>query len=457
MARYSGPVLDRPAVLCDLLDAGLANDPDADALVCAEFTWSWRTLDGVTRRLAQSYSEYGLRPGDRVASLMPNRPRLIAHYIACFRSGLVATPLNYRYTVAEIDHALQVSGARALLVHNEREPDLADSRLAGQLALGRIGYPDRSSDGVSFDELMEGDPTAPQLPRPQPSHPAVIFFTSGSTGPPKGVTHTHETLGWMLAIAAAGLELGADDRLLAGSSLSHVGAFYVSFGALSVGACTLVARSFDGDELLPLLREARPTVLSMLPSALFALTRDHGAGREDFASLRLCRAAGDCVSGELEREFAELAGLVIDEAYGLTEAGLAALSPPSQQIRVGSVGRPVPGVTVEIRDERGGELVSGEEGRVWIRTPAATVGYWEDHEATAALFRDDWLDSGDVMRADEDGYLYFCGRRKQIIVHDGSNVTPRWSRQLCSRTPAWAVPAWSTFTISCTARTSAHT
>ena len=425
MARYSGPMLDRPAVLCDLLDAGLANDPDADALVCAEFTWSWRTLDRVTRRLAQSYSEYGLRPGDRFASLMPNRPRLIAHYIACFRAGLVATPLNYRYTVAEIDHALQVSGARALLVHNEREPDLADSRLAGRLALGRIGYPDRSSDGVSFDELMKGDPTAPQLPRPQPSHPAVIFFTSGSTGPPKGVTHTHETLGWMLAIAAAGLELDADDRLLAGSSLSHVGAFYVSFGALSVGACTLVARSFDGDELLPLLREARPTVLSMLPSALFALTRDHGAGREDFASLRLCRAAGDCVSGELEREFAELAGLVIDEAYGLTEAGLAALSPPSQQIRVGSVGRPVPGVTVEIRDERGGELVSGEEGRVWIRTPAATVGYWEDHEATAALFRDDWLDSGDVMRADEDGYLYFCGRRKQIIVHDGSNVTPQ--------------------------------
>ena len=106
MARYSGPVLDRPAVLCDLLDAGLANDPDADALVCAEFTWSWRTLDGVTRRLAQSYSEYGLRPGDRFASLMPNRPRLIAHYIACFRAGLVATPLNYRYTVAEIDHAL---------------------------------------------------------------------------------------------------------------------------------------------------------------------------------------------------------------------------------------------------------------------------------------------------------------------------------------------------------------
>src|SRR5436190_1963976 len=163
----------------------------------------------------------------------------------------------------------------------------------------------------------------------------------------------------------------------------------------------------------------------MLPSALFALTRDHGARRDDFASLRLCRAAGDCVSAELEREFTDLTGIVIDEAYGLTETGLAAVSPPSEEIRVGSVGKPAPGVTIEIRDEQGEKLGAGEEGRVWIRTPAVTVGYWQDHAATAALFRDGWLDSGDVMRADEDDCLYFCGRRKQIIVHDGSNIAPQ--------------------------------
>ena len=422
---YSGPALERPVLLRDLLEAGVSGDPEADALICAEFTWSWRTLDRVTRRLAQSYLELGLRPGDRIASLMPNRPRLIAHYIACFRAGLVATPLNYRYTATEIDHALDVSGARALLVHAERESDLDESRLAGMLPLGRIGYPRPSRDGVSFDDLIDGEPTAPPPSRPDPSDPAVIFFTSGSTGPPKGVTHTHRTVGWMLAIAAAGLELSPDDRLLAGSSLSHVGAFYVSFAALSVGAGLLVARSFDGDELLPLLREHRPTVLSMLPSALFALTRDHGAQGEDFASLRLCRAAGDCVSAELEREFTGLTGIVIDEAYGLTEVGLAAVSPPSEEIRVGSVGKPVPGITVEIRSDHGGEVDSGGQGRLWIRAPSATVGYWDNDKATAELFHDGWLDSGDVMRADEDGYLYFCGRRTQIIVHDGSNITPQ--------------------------------
>src|SRR4029077_10584895 len=134
-----------------------------------------------------------------------------------------ATPLNYRYTAAEIDHALEVSGARALLVHAEREPDLDQSRLGERLPLECIGDPRPSRDGVSFDDLIDGEPTAPAPPRPDPSHPAVIFFTSGSTGPPKGVTHTHRTVGWMLASAAAGLELSADDRLLAGSSLSHVG------------------------------------------------------------------------------------------------------------------------------------------------------------------------------------------------------------------------------------------
>ena len=422
---YSGPALDRPITLCDLLEAGLSRDADADALICAEFTWSWRTLDRVTRRLAQSYLEMGLRPGDRIASLMPNRPRLIAHYIACFRAGLVATPLNYRYTATEIDHALAASGARALLVHAEREPDLDESPASGHLPLGRIGYPQPSRDGVSFDDLIDGEPTGAAPPRPDPSNPAVIFFTSGSTGPPKGVTHTHWTLGWMLASAAAGLELSADDRLLAGSSLSHVGAFYVSFAALSVGAGLIVARSFDGDELLPLLRDGRPTVLSMLPSALFALTRDHGARGDDFASLRLCRAAGDCVSAELEREFTGLTGIVIDEAYGLTEVGLAAVSPPSQEIRVGSVGRPVPGVTVEIRGGHGGEVDAGGQGRLWISAPSATVGYWDNDRATAELFHDGWLDTGDVMRADGDGYLYFCGRRTQIIVHDGSNITPQ--------------------------------
>ena len=411
--------------LCGLLRAGLDANPGGLALICADTRWTWRTLDDLSDRLAVSLLGLGLNPGDRVASLMPNRPALVVHYLACFKAGLVATPLNYRYMAPEIDHALAVSGARALLAHVEREEDLAASQLARQLPLGTISYGGKPGAGPAFGELIEGEAPSSPPPSPSPAAPAVIFFTSGSTGRPKGVTHTHETLGWMFATAAAGLELSPHDLLLAGSSLSHVGAFYVSFAALSVGAGVIVAQTFDGDELLPLLREDRPTVLSMLPSALFALTRDHGARHDDFASLRLCRGAGDTVSAELEREFTGLGGFVIDEAYGLTEAGLVTVSPPSGRIKLGSVGQVVPAVSLSIRNDDGQELPVGSEGRLWIKTPAATVGYWDDLGATEAAFSNRWLDSGDVMRADDEGYFSFCGRKKQIIVHDSSNICPQ--------------------------------
>ena len=424
VTENAGTAFTGPAV-GDLLRAGLDADPDGMALISPDTRWTWGMLDGLAGCLALGLLGLGLRPGDRVASLMPNCPALVVHYLACFKAGLVATPLNYRYMAPEIDHALAISGARALFSHAEREGDLEASKLAGQLPLGRISYGASSSTGPAFEELTEAEqPPAPLAGRRR-SAPAVIFFTSGSTGLPKGVTHTHETLGWMLATASAGLELSSDDVLLAGSSLSHIGAFYVTFAALSVGTRTIVARRFDADELLPLLREDRPTVLSMLPSALFALTRDHGAAHEDFASLRLCRAAGDKVSAEEEREFSRLSGMVIDEAYGLTETGLVTVSPPSGQIKLGSVGQLAPGVSLSVRNEAGEELPTGGEGRLWIKTRAATVGYWDDPDATKAVFSDGWLDSGDVMRVDDEGYYYFCGRRKQIIVHDGSNICPQ--------------------------------
>ena len=423
---YAGKALEGPVSLCGLLRAGMGADPDGLALICADTRWTWRTLDGLSDRLAVGLLGLGLEPGDRVASLMPNRPALIVHYLACFKAGLVATPLNYRYMAPEIDHALAVSGARVLLAHAEREEDLAASRLARQLPLGTISYGSTGRGvGPAFEELIEGEASSSPPAALAPAAPAVIFFTSGSTGRPKGVTHTHETLGWMFAAAAAGLELSPADLLLAGSSLSHVGAFYVSFAALSSGAGVIVAQTFDGDELLPLLRHDRPTVLSMLPSALFALTRDHGARHGDFASLRLCRGAGDTVSAELEHEFTALSGFVIDEAYGLTEAGLVTVSPPSGQIKVGSVGQVVPAVALSIRNDDGQELPVGSEGRLWINTPAATAGYWDDPGATEVAFSNGWLDSGDVMRADDEGYFFFCGRKKQIIVHDGSNICPQ--------------------------------
>ena len=216
MGTYSGAALPQPATPSDLLRAGLETDPKGLALVSARTRLTWEELDELSRLLAAGYLDSGLEPGDRIASLMPNRYELIVHYLACFKAGLVATPLNYRYTASEIDHALGISEARMLLAHVEREEDLAASEQVARLPLGTIGYREAEHGGAAFQELLKRDRPVAAPEAPAPTAPAVIFFTSGSTGPPKGVTHTHRTLGWMFATAAAGLEFGPGDLVLAG-------------------------------------------------------------------------------------------------------------------------------------------------------------------------------------------------------------------------------------------------
>jgi acyl-CoA synthetase (AMP-forming)/AMP-acid ligase II len=418
-----GRPLSTPFDLGGILERGLAADPDATALVCADGRLSWRELDDQSAQLASGYQSLGLEPGDRVASLMPNRVALVVHYLACFRAGLTVTPLNYRYTAREIDHALTVSGAAALVAHAERTGDVV-ATAASATRLGVI-LAEGDADGPTLEGLMAGgDPDRVPAPAVAPRAPAAVFFTSGSTGPAKGVTHTLETLGWMSASAADAFELTPDDVFLPASSISHVGGFLWTISSLATGARVVLARTFDAGEVLPLLRTHRPTILAMIPAALAALIRDHDATPEDFASLRICRAGADKVSLELENEFSHLVGFLIDEGYGMTEVGLVTLNPPSGVIKRGSIGRPVAASEVSLRDDDGNEVGVGTVGRVWIRTPSQTVGYWDNPEATAEIMADGWLDSGDLAHADDDGYLWFFGRKKQIIVHDGSNISP---------------------------------
>ena len=228
----------------------------------------------------------------------------------------------------------------------------------------------------------------------------------------------------MIASAAGAFELSGEDVFLPGSSMSHIGSFLWALTTLAVGGKVVLARAFDSHELLPLLREHQPTVLAMIPAALLALIRDHDLQPHEFDSLRVCRCGSDKVSTELLTEFAALAGFPIVEGYGMTEVGLATLNPPSGEIKSGSIGPPVCGYSVALRDEDGNQIEAEQVGRIWIRTPARMLGYWEAPEATAEVISDGWLDSGDLARADEDGYLWFFGRKKQVIVHDGSNISP---------------------------------
>jgi acyl-CoA synthetase (AMP-forming)/AMP-acid ligase II len=420
-----GPKLDDPITIADLLKHGLESKPDEDALISLESRLTWRGLDDASDRLAAGYLAHGLKAGERIASLMPNRVSLFVHYLACMKAGLIGVPLNYRDMPPEIDHALELSGASAIFAHAERGEDLAACKHASQLSLGIISYGAQDGSIPSFEGLVSTEASDIEFSTPDPHSPAFIFLTSGSTGPAKGVTHSYESLRWVFGSCAAGFEMNVEDTILPGSSISHIGGFLFSFMALSKGSRVLVARNFDPDEIISLLRENKPTVMCMIPAALFRVIRDHGATREDFSSLRLCRSGADIVPLELEREYQDLTGHPVVEGYGSSEVGMATLNPPSGVIKMGSVGQPLPGFAFSIRSDEGNELPAGEDGNAWVKSNSLMCGYWENSEATAQVIQDGWFDIGDVLRADEEGYLWFKGRKKQIIVHDGSNICPQ--------------------------------
>lgn len=430
-----GPPLERHADLRRLLEPGLREQPEAPALVSLDGALSWAELDQCARRVAGHYLRMGLQPGDRVASLMPNRKSLIVHYLACLRAGLVATPLNYRYTRREVDHALEVSEARVIVAHVERAADIASSRAAA-LPLGVVWHAPGGPGGSNLADCMSEEPSAVRFPDCHPRDPCAIFFTSGSTGPAKGVTHSFESLGWMLAAATEGYAITSRDVLLPGSSCSHIAGFGFTLAAFSIGARAALARGGDHAEIGPLLRLSRATFLLMLPAALLHLVREPETTAEDFQSVRVLLCGGDKIPQQLQNEYQALTGKMIRESYGMTEIGFATYNRPPRTDKSGSIGVPNPGFSFSIRDEGGRELPPGAEGRVWAKAPSIMTGYWNDARATAAVRGGDWFDTGDVMDADEEGWLWFRGRRKQIIVHDGSNIAPQEVEEALLEHPA---------------------
>jgi long-chain acyl-CoA synthetase len=429
-----GPPLPPRIPLEQILSRGLQDDPGSAALSTVETSLSWSELDVRTALLGRLYRRLGLRPGDRVASLLPNRLDAVLHVLACIRAGLVATPLNYRYRSPEIDRALKLSGARWLLFDAERQGDVDGCRERSGLDLGCLAAADGAdghlaeqieafcsggTDGAAMAEpalVEEGGPA---------DAPALIFFTSGSTGIPKGVTHDRRSLEALLNAYGRNFHLTGADRYLIASSMAHIGGLLGCLSSLTLGTPVIVARRTDAAELARMLRSFRPTVVKMLPATLFSLVRDPQVPAEAFACLRECCVAGDHVPAELHSEFHQRTGRHITEMYAMTEAGMLAANRGGDADRTGSVGPPAVGVELQIRGDDGRPLPAGETGDLWARSPCVMQGYWRDPKATALVLVDGWLATGDRMRADADGVLWFAGRRRQIIVHDGSNICPQ--------------------------------
>jgi len=408
--------------LCSTLHAHATKDPQKTALICGDATMSYQELDESSTRLAHWFLDQGLQPGDRVALNWPNSIEVIQLFFALFKAGLVAVAVNVRLKPSEIRYVLDHSQARTCF----SEPALA---------------PQAEQAGTSCTILTElpaieaAKASLRELPPLDPDQPAVLFYTSGTTGNPKGVTHTHRSL-FETAMMMPPELMTPDDVAVATTQLMHASGFHcVLLPALCRNATLVLLGCPDEVSVLDAIERFHGTYALCLPALLHFVAEEQARSPRNASSLRTTTAGGDKVPVALQERFRELFGISIQEGYAMTESIPIALN-PKDGIRLGSLGVPLEGVEARVVDLAGHDVAEGETGEIVVRSPANCVGYWNDPDATKILFRDGWLHTGDLASRDAEGYFWFKGRQKQIIIRAGSNISPQEVEEALYQHPA---------------------
>jgi acyl-CoA synthetase (AMP-forming)/AMP-acid ligase II len=359
--------------------------------------------DDAASRAAAGMQAVGVRPGDRVVLLLTNAEAcdFAVAYVACHRAGAAAVPVNPRYAARELDHVLADSGARLVVAGTES---------------GRVdGVPTRSGA-----ELVAGG-TAPVAVDLAAGDLAEIFYTSGTTGLPRGVASTHAN-----SAAHSMQPLDGGGILLHGIPLAtFTGVQGGVLTPLRLAITASVLPRFDVDRFATLIEVERPMWLLMVPAHILLLL-EHGAleGR-DTSSVAIAMFGGASTPAAAVLRLGELLpNAMLLNGYGLTEGGgsICVLPPGEAVRRPGSVGKPMRGVEVRIVDDAGAPVAPGDVGEITLRLPTGERRYWNDPDATARTWRDGWVHTGDLGRIDEDGFLYVVDRAKDVIIRGGYNV-----------------------------------
>ncbi|MBU6268527.1 MAG: AMP-binding protein [Sphingomonadales bacterium] len=357
-----------------------------------------------------------IEPGDRVALLMKNSAAFIEVTLAISHIGAVAVPINFRLSPAEVDHILRDSGAALLLADDELADWAAD--VAAVVTLDAAARADASR--------LTGCAPSPDIAARNGSDLLRIMYTSGTTDHPKGVMLSHANIHAKSADQIVVLGLGEATRLLVCGPLYHVGACDLpGMAVLWAGGMLAVLREFDAGAALDLIAAERLTGAWLAPVMSSAMLADQQARARDVASLEWVIGGGERTPEARIRAWGEaFAGSRYIDAYGLTETcGGDTLMEAGREIdRIGSVGRPLPHVDVEIRDDSGNAVAAGVEGEVCVRGEKVTRGYWNAPEKTAASFFGDWLRTGDVGYLDDEGFLFLTDRKKDMILSGGENI-----------------------------------
>jgi long-chain acyl-CoA synthetase len=406
-----------------MLHSQALKNPKAIALYCGDRKMSYEELDDSSSRLARWLMDQGLQQGDRVAIHWCNSIETVQLFFAIFKAGLIAVPINLRLKAPEVAWILEHSQARLCF----SEPNLAP--IAEET---RAGCPSLSGILTQLPALG----TEPSSPPPQveADEPAFILYTSGTTARPKGATHSHRT-GRAAGQLIAGNLLADDDVVLIMTQVMHSLGVGILLGALYRGIPAVLLPAFEPGAFLDTVGRFRCTFSIGLPALMQMIVEEQAVKPRDTSSLRTALGGGDSVPPKLQERFAALFGVPLQEAIGMTETFPIAFNPKSA-IRPGSVGVALPGVRLALVDPDGEHLRDGETGELVVQSPVNCLGYWNDPAATEELLRGSWLHTGDLAMRDADGYFWFKGRRKEIIVHGGSNVSPQEVEEVLYQHPA---------------------
>lgn len=361
---------------------------------------------------------HGVSPGDTVAVMLPNCVELVTTMFAAWRLRAALTPVNPALTDAEVLYQLRDSACVALV---------GDQRAAGLAGSAGTRYLDAATVLAGRDTA---DDPAEESPPPSaaasPDDIALIVYTSGTTGRPKGVVLDHANLAAMSASVIEEATLGPADVCLLVLPLFHVNGLIVSVvSTLRAGGSVVIAPRFDAETFWDLVQTHRPTFFAAVPT-IYALLEARTTRAVDTSSLRFVICGAAPMPADLIRRFEQRFGVVIVEGYGLSEGTVAStLNPVAGPRKAGTVGIAMPGQRVEIMDPNGNLMPAGEVGEVVIRGANVMRGYLGQPEATATALRDGWLHTGDLGRLDHDGYLVLVDRLKDIIIRGGENISPK--------------------------------
>ena len=417
---------------------GHTHHPEKTALIFGENAWTYAEVDTLTDRLAADLLAQGLEPGDRVALHMNNCPELVFGYYGCFKAGAIAVPINARLGPSEIEYLLQHSEARFYV----GQPDLYQQVLPirphlPQLQQCYVTGESQPPDTGSFHDLLTAPSGTIELPAVEPGQVAAILYTSGTTARPKGVTHTHETLHYMTGLVE---QMGMSrDRVVAVlTPMTHMAAFMcIMLSALTVGATLVLPTASDPQTILGTLERHRCTLTFAMPVQCQALVACQTATPYDIRADMRFLAAGDSVPTALQEQFTRAFSLPLHELLGMTEIAPITWNPPGK-IRTGSIGVPLEGVLLRVMDADGNEVKPGDVGELIVKSPGNTIGYWNNPEATAEVLREGWLYTGDLVKQDGEGYCWFDGRKKELIIQGGSNISPQEVEAVLYQHPAVA-------------------